>query len=528
MTTPSPTPSPTAPLRRIHEAILPWVERDPDAPALEDRRGRLSYGELALAVSRGAAQLRALGVRGGDRVLLVAENCVAVGVLVLAASAIDAWVAVVNARLSPREIDNFIAHSGARRVLYMTEVSAEARAHADRAGAEDQPWHALGQIGVGPLDTAAIAEPVHDDPRRQVAALIYTSGTSGDPKGVMLSHESLLHVAELSRRLRRLGPSDRFYGVLPMAHIVGLSSQLLGALSSGASIVFEERFQPDRLVHALKADGVTILLGVPAIYAKLVDWCRRHDVSLAGTPLRFAGTAGAPLTPELKANAEALMHQPLHNGYGLTEMSPTVAQTLFDAPRTDCAVGHPVPGVEVRIVDPADSADAARRPVPRGEVGELWVRGAGLMLGYYRAPDITRAVIDGDGWFNTGDLARQDDDGALFVVGRTKELIIRSGFNVYPVEVEQAINCHPGVVQSAVVGRDVRDNEEVVAFVELAANAAVDADTLAAFLRERLSPYKVPSEIRFLAPLPAAPTGKIRKHELRALAAAARPTSSTS
>ncbi|CAG9171695.1 class I adenylate-forming enzyme family protein [Cupriavidus pampae] len=503
--------------RRIHEVILPWVKRNPAAPALEDRRGRLSYGELALAVAQGASQLRALGVRGGDRVLLVAENCVAVGVLVLAASAIDAWVAVVNARLSPREIDNFIAHSGARRVLYLTEVSAEARAHAARVHADDQPWHALGRIGVGPLNIEAVAEPVHDDPREQVAALIYTSGTSGDPKGVMLTHENLLHVAELSRRLRQLGPADRFYGVLPMAHIVGLSSQLLGALSSGASIVFEERYQPDSLVRALQEDGVTILLGVPAIYARLVDHCRRHAVSLVQTRLRFAGTAGAPLTPELKANTEALLHQPLHNGYGLTEMAPTVAQTLFDAPRTDCSVGQPVPGVEVRIVDPTG------QPLPRGEVGELWVRGASLMRGYYRAPELTDAVIDGDGWFNTGDLARQDDDDALFVVGRTKELIIRSGFNVYPVEVEQAINCHPAVVQSAVVGRDVQDNEEVVAFVELAANAALGVGELEAFLRERLSPYKVPSEIRFLAQLPAAPTGKIRKHELRALAAAARP-----
>ena len=514
--------APDTRVRRIHEVIRPWVERDPLAPALEDRRGRLSYGGLASAVEQSAAQLRTLGVRGGDRVLLVAENCVAVGVLVLAASAIDAWAAVVNARLSPREIDNFISHSGARRVLYLTEVSAEARAHAERAGAEDLPWPALapagaGTIGVGPLHADAVAEPVHDDPREQVAALIYTSGTSGDPKGVMLTHANLLHVAELSRRLRRLGPDDRFYGVLPMAHIVGLSSQLLGALSSGASIVFEERYQPDRLVQALQDAGVTILLGVPAIYAKLVDWCRRHEVSLAGTRLRFAGTAGAPLTPELKANAEALLGQPLHNGYGLTEMAPTVAQTLFDTPRTDCAVGQPIPGVEVRIVDFGGA------PVPRGQVGELWVRGAGLMRGYYRAPALTCAVIDQDGWFNTGDLARQGDDDALFVVGRTKELIIRSGFNVYPVEVEQAINCHPAVVQSAVVGRDVRDNEEVVAFVELAPNASLDAETLAAFLRERLSPYKLPSEIRFLAQLPAAPTGKIRKHELRALADAARP-----
>lgn len=522
------TATATTPFRRIHHVIAPWVACQPGAPALQDRRGRLTYGELACAVEAAAQALRQLGVRPGDRILLVAENCVAVGVLVLAASALDAWIAVVNARLSPREIDNFVDHSGARRVLYATAVSAEARAHAARAGAVPLIWSgiadagalralgALGELAVAPLNAAAVAEPVADAADAQVAALIYTSGTSGSPKGVMLTHASLLHVAAVSRTLRALGPADRFYGVLPMAHIVGLSSQLIGALSSGASIVFEERFSPEGLVRALREDGVTILLGVPAMFARLVEWCRTHGVQLDHSRLRFMGASGAPLTPELKANAEALFGQTLHNGYGLTEMAPAVAQTLMHAPRTDCSVGQPVPGVAVRIVG------LTGQTLDRGAVGELWVRGPNLMKGYYRAPELTHAAIDADGWFHTGDMARQEGDGALFIVGRAKELIIRSGFNVYPVEVEQVINSHPDVVQSAVVGREVQDNEEVVAFVELAAHATLATDALAAYLRERLSPYKLPSEIRFLPQLPAAPTGKILKHELRKLAAAAR------
>lgn len=504
------------PGRRIHEVIAPWAQRDPNALALQDRQCQLTYGTLSIAMAQAAQQLRDLGVRPGDRVLLVAENCVAVAVLVLAASAIDAWAAVVNARLSPREIDNFIEHSGARRVLYATDISGDARAHAARAAATPMAWPAIGEVGVGPLNATAMAEPVHVHADEQVAALIYTSGTSGSPKGVMLTHGSLLHVAAISRSLRGLGPADKFYGILPMAHIVGLSSQLVGALSSGASILFEERFSPEALVRALKEEGVSILLGVPAIFAKLVDWCRRNAVTLDGTRLRFAGTAGAPLTPELKANTEALFGQTLHNGYGLTEMAPAVAQTLMHAPRADCSVGQPVPGVAVRIVG------LAGQTLDEGEVGELWVRGPNLMKGYYRAPELTRAVVNEEGWFNTGDMARHDADGALFIVGRTRELIIRSGFNVYPVEVEQAINSHPAVVQSAVVGREVQDNEEVVAFVELAANATLATDALATFLRERLSPYKVPSEIRFLPQLPSAPTGKILKNELRRLAEAAR------
>lgn len=498
-------------LRRVHEVISPWVSSHPGAVAVEDARHRLTYQDLDEAVHAAAEQLRELGVRPGDRVLLVAENCAALAVLVLAASACDAWAVVANARLSPREIDNFIQHSGARRVLYAAGVSPEALAHAQRAGAVTHAWRHAGELAVGPLNEAAVPEPVSHAASGQVAAMIYTSGTSGRPKGVMLTHGGLLHIATLSRLLRGMGPGDRIYGVLPMAHVVGLSSQLVGSLFCGCTLHLAPRYAPEATAAALR-EGTTVLLGVPAMFARLLEWSARTQTSLAGHRLRIIGTAGSPLTMDLKQAAEAAFGLPLQNGYGLTEMSPTVAQTLLEAPRRDCSVGPPVSGVEIRIVDPSGN------DVASGSVGELWVRGPNLMKGYYRDEALTRAAINAEGWFNTGDMARQDDEGALFIVGRTKELIIRSGFNVYPVEVEQVLNGHPAIVQSAVVGRAADGNEEVIAFVELAAGASVDRDELSAYLRQRLSPYKVPTEVRAMAQLPAAPTGKLLKHEIKRLA----------
>lgn len=499
--------------RRIHEVIHPWVENQPAALALQDAGSRLTYGDLESSVQATAQQLQALGVRAGDRVLLVAENCAAAALTVLAASVLDAWAVIVNARLSPREIDNFIDHSGARRVLYTIEVSADAKAHAERAGAVLQTWPGTGSLAAGPLNEAAVPEPVHHDPAEQVAAMIYTSGTSGSPKGVMLTHANLLFIADINRQLRRVGPLDKVYGVLPMAHVVGLSTQLIGSLSSGSALLLEPRFTPESLVRSIREESLTLLIGVPAMYARLLDWCRQHGASLDDHRLRVIGTAGSPLTPQLKQDVEDMFGLTLQNGYGLTETSPTVAQTRLDAARPDCSVGQPIPGIEIRIVDPQGM------DVEAGNVGELWVRGPNLMKGYYRNVGLTREAVNSDGWFNTGDMARQEPDGALFIVGRTKELIIRSGFNVYPVEVEQVLNSHPLVVQSAVVGRQVEGNEEVVAFVELAANETLSAEVLNAYARERLSPYKVPSEIRFLSQLPSAPTGKILKNDLKQQAA---------
>jgi acyl-CoA synthetase (AMP-forming)/AMP-acid ligase II len=228
--------------------------------------------------------------------------------------------------------------------------------------------------------------------------------------------------------------------------------------------------------------------------------------------LRAIYCGGSPLAASVKATVEAAFGLTLHNGYGLTEAAPTVTQTRHDAPRTDCSVGPALPGVDLRIVG-NDGRDA--QP---GDVGELWVRGPNVMKGYYRDEGASAQALPGDGWLATGDFARVDPDGAVHIVGRLKELIIRSGFNVHPVEVEAVLNAHPGVSQSAVVGREVEGNEEVVAFVEPVAGARLDAGELAAFAAKSLAPYKRPAEVIVLDKLPAAASGKVLKGRLREMA----------
>jgi acyl-CoA synthetase (AMP-forming)/AMP-acid ligase II len=296
--------------------------------------------------------------------------------------------------------------------------------------------------------------------------------------------------------------------------VFGLASVSMSALAAGAALHLVPRFTPEGLAAALEHDGISIVPGVPAMYARLLDYLGRTGRAIAAPRARFLYAGGAPLDAQLKADVEALFGQPLHNGYGLTETSPTLSQTRLDAPRADLSIGPPVPGIEVRIVDPAGRAVAC------GEIGELHVRGPNVMLGYYRAPELTAEVLGADGWFRTGDLARADREGNLFIAGRTKELIIRSGFNVYPIEVESALNQHPAVSQSAVVGRAVSGDEEVVAFVELRAGATATAEELRAFAAERLAPYKRPGEIVVLPALPATSTGKVLKSRLRELAEA--------
>jgi len=498
--------------RRIHQIIDPWVSGQADAPALMQGGTVMSYGELDAAAAEAARRLTEQGLRAGDRLLLVAENSIPVIVLALACSRLDAWLVPVNARLSQREIDTFIDHSGARLAAFSSAVSPDAKVHAQRLGAAAVDWP-----GAGRFHLAAAAVAVQPEPLiaggEQVAALIYTSGTSGAPKAVMLTHRNLLFIAENGRCMRRQTPADRVYAVLPLSHIYGLATMALSALHAGASLMLAPRFEPAAVAAALETGGVTILHGVPAMYAKLLEWGRRPGHVLRAPSLRIAQGGGAPLDQNFKDDFEAVFGITLHNGYGMTEASPSIAQTRLDAPRRDCSVGPPIPGIGIRIVKDGTQVAA-------GEVGELHVRGPGVMKGYYKAPELTREAVDAEGWLNTGDLARQGGDGALFIVGRSKELIIRSGFNVYPIEVEQAINSHPDVVHCAVVGRNVPGNEEVVAYVEPVPGCSLTPQALTAWLQERLSPYKIPSQIELLEHLPATATGKILKNQLREMAAA--------
>lgn len=487
---------------RIDAIVQQAAARTPDAPALVDAGRTLTYRDLASLVDRRADQLRARGVRPGDRLLLVSENCADQVALIFAAAAVGAWIVNTNPRLTAPELDAIREHAGARLALYTAAVSPEAEAHAARAAASFDDG-----LMVGPLNEGCTPEGDGD-----VAALLYTTGTTGKPKGVMLGHRSLLFVAAVSSRLRGLVPGDRAWGVLPISHVYGLTSVMLGTLSAGACLHLTARFTPEGMLAAIRDDGLSIVQGVPAMYARLLE----HVGACAALPsrLRFAYAGGSPLDPALKTAVERLLGVPLHNGYGLSEAAPTVSQTRLDAPRADTSVGLPIPGVEVRVVG-RDGQDAAA-----GEAGELWVRGPNLMRGYYRDPDATAAALRPGGWLNTGDMARREADGALFIVGRTKELIIRSGFNVFPLEVETVLNAHPGVTQSAVVGRAGADgNEEVVAFVQPDPRHRPSADALHAWAAGRLAPYKRPARIVMLDALPAAANGKVLKHVLKQRAA---------
>jgi acyl-CoA synthetase (AMP-forming)/AMP-acid ligase II len=493
--------------RRLHLGAEPHIAEAPKRTALVEDGRSWTYGELGRNVAAIADHLTALGVRAGDRMIIVSENCIALAGLLLAASRIDAWAIVANPRLTAREIDQIRQHSGARLVVLTSGVSKEAAAHAARLGAKPRQIGPLKDIAVSALNADAVPEPVDDDPAKQIAVLIYTSGTTGTPKGVMLSHENLLVSAAITAQFRKMGPEDKLYVVLPISHIVGISL-LIMTLMTGGTVRLVSKYDPAALAKAIKEEGVTILNGVPATYQRLLEYKTVAGLKqLERGSLRLIAVAGAPLDLDLKSRVEAELGLPLSNGYGITECSPGISGARFDAPHSDNTVGTLLPGVEARV----RTIDGL--PLRAGEIGELHVRGRNVMRGYYRAPDLTAKVIDSEGWFNTGDLARFDDD-RLYIVGRTKEMIIRSGFNVYPAEIEAVLNTHEDVVQSAVVGRPVEGNEEVVAFVQLIQGARTKAADLLDYIREQLAPYKRPSEIILLDILPATSTGKILKHQL--------------
>jgi long-chain acyl-CoA synthetase len=491
---------------RISDVIKPFARQSPDHPALVQGDVTWTYGDLAAIVANTAITLADYGVRPGDRVMIVSENSLALVAILLAASEMDAWSVVVNPRSSEREIDLIRDHCCARRVFYTVEVSDNARQHANRHGAAIAALDALGTLGIDPLNELTLPEPVETDRSRQVAALVYTSGSTGNPKGVMLTHRNVLFSARVAGAQR--DATDKAYCVLPISHIVGYSAILIASLMVGATVQLVPRYDPAALVSAIANDGITLLFGVPATYQRLLEYKTLAGIAqLPRGKLRRLAVAGAPLDVTLKSQIEAEFGLPLRNGYGITECAPAIAGVRAETPRSDDAVGSLVTGIEARLVKPGGGA------VAPGEIGELHVRGPNVMRGYYRAPERTAAVIDADGWFNTGDLARFEDD-ILYIVCRTKELIIRSGFNVYPPEVEAVLNEHPAVVQSAVIGRSVPGNEEVVAFVELLPGSTVTPADLMAHAARQLTPYKRPSEIIVLDTLPAGSTGKILKHRL--------------
>lgn len=495
-------------MQYIHEIPQLRAQQAPDAVCLYlDDGTTVSYGQLWQAVQDAALWLREQGVSEGQRVMLVSENCAQHIALFFACSLIGAWPVGVNARLSLNELRTIAGHAQPYLVVFTSNCSPTGEQHAESFKAHEHTPELFGQVLryvlYQPQATAELSAAA-----RRVATLVYTSGTTGAPKGVMVSHHGLLHFAGVSARSRRLSAQDIAYAALPLSHIFGIATMLLATLHAGASLALRARFDPHDLAVALHSPGVTVLQGVPTMFVRALEaW---NGVRPQAPALRYVYASGAALDPALKLKAETLFGLPMHHGYGITEYAGSMFTTPIDAPRKDTSVGYAVEGVEIQIVRDGKPVRQA------GEDGDILIRGPGVMLGYYRNPELTAEALLPGGWLVTGDIGHVDTEGALFLTGRSKDLIIRSGFNVYPLEVEAAINAFPGIRLSAVVGRAAPDgNEEVIAFYEAERPEQIDVDRLREFVNQRLAPYKRPREYIHVDVIPTTASGKLRKDPLK-------------
>ena len=492
------------------DLVAHWAHLQPQRMALMGAARSYTWSAFADAAREAAHVLRAGGVVAGDRIPIVSENSIAAVVLFVALQRIGAWPAVVNARLPQAEVGHMVACVDARLVLYVCEGSGAAQDHASHAGAHAEVMPSLGEIRVGVHNAGAVPEPAASRVGEQIACLMFTSGTTGHPKAVMLSHRGVLNMGRVVGEARGTVRDDTIHVAAPLSHAMGMSS-LIPALIFGASARIVPRLDFAEMARAIADGSLTQVSMVPTGFVRLLEQIGQLGIDVSRNRLRTVVAGGAPLDPGLKARVERCLGVPMVNAYGTTECAPLARSNASgDAP--PWSVGVPERTVSIRIVD-GNGAD-----VPAGENGEVWARGPSLMLGYYRNPGATAEVMREGGWYATGDLGRLLPSGELALVGRAREMIIRSGFNVYPSEVEAAINSHPAVLQSAVLGRRVADaNEEVIAWVQLRPGAALTGpvhETLDRHVRAQLAPYKCPSHFHLLDALPLGATGKVLKRAL--------------
>lgn len=490
------------------------IEPHPDDATALISRGRVTtYGELRAQVGGLRAGLIDLGIDAGDRVGIVCANnwyFVASYLAVLGAGAV---AVPLNPLSPPRELERELAAVGARAML----VGPSGRSNADGIDRSQLPVlefviHSEGSSNEGAillddlLDTPPV--PVVDRGPDDLAVLIFTSGTAGSPKAAMLSHGNLLANLDQTIALRGTGDStDVGFGVLPMFHIFGLNVVLGTALQAGASVLLVERFDPMSALEAIAKHGVTVLPGAPQMWAAWAAMPGLPEDSFA--TVKVATSGAAHLDPHVAETIRSRFGLEVGEGYGLTEASPVVTASI-GLPWRPGSVGAPVDGVEVRLVD-TEGED-----VLVGDPGEIWVKGPNVFQGYWNDAEATRACIDDDGWLHTGDIAMVDDEGFLFLVDRAKDLIIVSGFNVFPAEVEEVLLEMDGVREAAVVGvPHPHTGEAVKAFVVVEPGFSLEEDAVIEFAAQRLARYKCPQKVNFVEELPLNLSGKVLRRALR-------------
>ncbi len=495
----------------------------PDRMAITCGAQQLTYAELDAQALQVAAGLHAMGIRAGDHVALSCPNIPWFPIAYFGILKAGAAVVPINVLLKAREIAYHLKDSEAKAVLAFEgtadlPIGAMCREAAAQAGTP--------HVIVFPPDAASLFQetPVREPsafhpPRREphdTAVILYTSGTTGHPKGAELTHGNMVLNAvtchDMFKPAFQAGTEqDVTLITLPLFHSTAQTAQMNAALYGGFRLVLLPRFDPATVLETFARERIGLWIGVPTMYWALLDHARASgaDVSGAAASLRLCASGGAPMPVELLQEFEAAFNVRILEGYGLSETSPVVAFNQLQRRSKPGTVGLPIFGVDVRCVDEHD------RPLPPGGRGEVIVRGPNVMKGYYGRPEATAEAMRG-GWFRTGDIGQFDTDGYLAVVDRKKDMILRGGFNVYPREIEEVLLTHPAVAQVAVIGvPDPRLGEDVKAIVVARRGATVTAEELMAWGREQMAAFKYPRIIEFRDTLPMSATGKILKRELR-------------
>lgn len=493
------------------------AKRYGDKPAVVFEGQRYTYREFAAFVGRYAALLRKMGIKKGDRVALQLPKGMEFIFFHLAALSLGAVTLPLNTAYAPEEIAYFLSDSESS--LFITDRQRFARVHKELARAAGTRTFLLDDAspdGFGPLakELAGVegAQDPRDYPARgdDVAMICYTSGTTGKPKGAMITHRNLVSNLLALQEVWRWTERDVLLHVLPLFHVHGLAVALHGGLCAGSTIIMHARFDPERVWAAIEKEKCTMFMAVPTIYHRLLNAWEAAKPDLRSMRVFISGSA--PLPENLFAQFEDATGFRLLERYGMTEAQMIASNPFDPARRIPKSAGYPLPGVQIRVVSPSG------QDVPPGEVGEVWVKGDNVFAGYWRNSEKTRESFV-EGWFRTGDLGRQDpaDQLRLYLVGRAKELIISGGYNVYPREVESVLEQHRAVREAAVFGVPDEDlGEKVTAVVTLQKGAPeVPSGELISFCRQRLAGYKCPKEIFHLEELPRNAMGKIQKDVLK-------------
>lgn len=462
----------------------------------------LTYAELDDRTARVAGWLQQRGLRPGDRIGLMLPNVLAFPVLYYGVLRAGGAVVPMNPLLKSREVQHYLGDSGAQLLLAWESAAQEASIGAAAVGADAVTITpcTLADAAVWPLSPDVAARKDDD-----TAVILYTSGTTGTPKGAELTHANLrANASVMASTLLNLTENDVIMGCLPMFHSFGQTCGLNSSVLAGASITLMPRFDPVTALQVTERDGVTVFEGVPTMYVAMLN----AGAGVADTStLRVCVSGGAALPITVLKGFAQTFGAKIIEGYGLSETSPVASFNRLDHSKAG-SIGFPIDGVEMKVVDPAGAEVAV------GEVGEIAIRGHNVMKGYWNRPEATVEAIK-DGWFHSGDMAKKDEDGFYFIVDRKKDLIIRGGFNVYPREIEEVLYEHPAVLEVAVIGLvHVTHGEEIGAAVALKPDTSVAPEELRDFVKERVAAYKYPRHIWMVDALPKGPTGKVLKREI--------------